>query len=291
MTEQPGQSNFMTWEHTVSIEGVGVQISFEAEMPGYRYGEYIHSHSRYEVHIPKEDGLNVVFGCETVHISKGRILIIAPAVPHACLPENDSRKGFTYSFKDPAVSGFLAPLHFDGDYVVFPDKWDAMNMICKVEQVFQFADSGSDAQIGYLVSSLLLDFTRALTMQKEPAAAVQTTAAKNAAAKTAASIMDSFFTFQYNNQFQKKTLAKMLSASERQLERMIFTTYGMTFKEKVLKTRFEIANHLIRNFGHSIAETSEIIGYASEQSFCKAYSKYFGMTPNQYRKNVRKTDS
>ena len=136
-------------------------------------GEYIHSHARYEVHIPKEDGLNVVFGSETVHISRGEILIIAPAVPHACLPENDSRKGFTYSFKDPVVSGFLAPLHFDGNYVVFPDTWDAMNMIHKVEHAFQYADPGSDAQIGYLVSSLLLDFARALTNQKEPAAAVQ----------------------------------------------------------------------------------------------------------------------
>lgn len=285
MKEQMVQGNFMTWEHTISIEGYSVQISFEAEMPGYRFGEFIHSHSRYEVHIPKENGLKVVFDSETVNLSGDEILIIAPAVPHACLPENDSRKGFTYSFKEPVVSGFLAPLHFKGDYMVFQNKCDAMDMIQKVEQVFQCMDPGSDAQIGYLISSLLLDFARALTKEKEPARTVQAAAAKNAA-----SIMDSFFTFQYNNQFQKKTLARMLSASERQLERMIFTTYGMTFKEKVLKTRFEIANHLIRNFGHSIAETSEIIGYASEQSFCKAYRKYFGITPNQYKKNVRKIE-
>ena len=286
MTEQTIQGNFMTWEHMVSIEGYNIQISFEAEMPGYRFGEFIHSHSRYEVHIPKENGLKVVFDSETVNISGDEILIIAPAIPHACLPENDSRKGFTYSFKEPVVAGFLVPLHFEGDYVVFPNQCDAMSMIQKVEQVFQYADPGSDTQIRNLISSLLLDFARALTKEKEPVGMAQTAVAKNAA-----SIMDSFFTFQYNNQFQKKTLAQMLSASERQLERMIFTTYGMTFKEKVLKTRFEIANHMIRNFGHSIAETSEIIGYASEQSFCKAYKNYFGMTPNQYRKNVRKTNT
>ncbi len=282
MTEGKIPDNFMTWEHTVPLCGYGVDVSFEAEMPGYRRGEYIHSHSRYEVHIPKHDGLRMVFANETVDLGGNEIMIIAPAVPHTSIPENDSRKGFTYSFREAGAPDFLTPLRFKDDYVIFPNTCAAMEVLLKAERAFRCSDPGTDAQIGCLVASLLIDFVRALTAQNETDVKESAVSAKNAV-----SIMDSFFTFQYNNRFQKKTLAALLCASERQVERMVYATYGMTFKDKALKTRFEIANYLLKNFGYSIAKTSEIIGYSSEQSFCRAYRKAFGVTPYQYVKSAR----
>ncbi|NJD03278.1 MAG: helix-turn-helix transcriptional regulator [Ruminiclostridium sp.] len=295
-------ANFIKWEHVICIDGYTVETSFDAYLlsfSGIRFGEYIHSHSRYEVHIPGETGLKIMLGSKMLELPYGKIMIIAPNTYHTCLPENAGRRGFSYSFKENGITGFAAPLNFKDDFVIFQDSCETLNTIYKIEKIYGFADNGCQEQVAHLFSSLLIDFARALAVKsnidayqesQKPypesansmnAATVNATTADAIAANTI-TIMDQYFTIKYNNQFQKKSLAKMLSVSERQLERIIFCTYGMTFKEKVQKTRLDMANYLIRHFEYSVAETVEIIGYSSEQSFYRAYKKYFGISPHQF---------
>ncbi|HEY5583071.1 MAG TPA: response regulator [Ruminiclostridium sp.] len=69
--------------------------------------------------------------------------------------------------------------------------------------------------------------------------------------------------------------------------RTIFKKYtGETILEYHTKVRMEKAAELIANRSQKIYDVSKLVGYENTSYFCALFSKYFGMTPNEYRKKI-----
>ena len=64
-------------------------------------------------------------------------------------------------------------------------------------------------------------------------------------------------------------------------------TMGYTLKEYLLKVKFDYAVSLLENSNKPCSEISEIIGFHTPTGFIKSFKKLYGITPNQYRKQVR----
>ena len=86
---------------------------------------------------------------------------------------------------------------------------------------------------------------------------------------------------------EKKHLAKLLRLSERQTLRFLQDNYGMTFDEKLRQFRMERSGWQLRETDHSVQVIAEKLRFKSLSSFYKAFQKWYGMTPGEYRERSR----
>ena len=82
-------------------------------------------------------------------------------------------------------------------------------------------------------------------------------------------------------------LAEQLHLSRSQVSRVLKKTYGMTFREKLIRTRMDQAAWLLRHTDRLISEISTEVGYVSESRFYKMFRERTGMTPDRYRAQYR----
>lgn len=87
-----------------------------------------------------------------------------------------------------------------------------------------------------------------------------------------------------------KQLAERFNYSERQLQRIIMNATGMSFSRNIQNQKIQRAASLLRDSDLSISSISEQVGYPSQNNFRKMFSRYYGMTPSEYRK-LHDTDS
>jgi len=101
------------------------------------------------------------------------------------------------------------------------------------------------------------------------------------------SIIDAFFSPWPEPFGTEDQLAAKLHLSKRQLNRVLMQSYGMGFRQKMLRSRMEYAGNLLQNTNQSINQIGRLIGYTADSSFYKAFQSFYHMTPQQYRKNQR----
>ena len=83
-----------------------------------------------------------------------------------------------------------------------------------------------------------------------------------------------------------KELSSFFNYSERQLQRIIKSSTGMSFSENILKMKMGQAARLLANPNLSIAAIAEELGYADSGNFRHIFKKYYAVTPMEYRENI-----
>ena len=61
---------------------------------------------------------------------------------------------------------------------------------------------------------------------------------------------------------------------------------GSSFSELLESVRQEIASERLRNSDMSIIQLSDYLGYADNTAFTRAFKRWYGATPMQWRKSV-----
>ena len=80
-----------------------------------------------------------------------------------------------------------------------------------------------------------------------------------------------------------KELSEFFNYSERQLQRIIKSSTGMSFSDNIQKLKMHQAARLLANPDISVAAIAEELGYANPGNFRYVFKKYYGMTPMEYR--------
>lgn len=81
-----------------------------------------------------------------------------------------------------------------------------------------------------------------------------------------------------------KELSVFFNYSERQLQRIIKSSTGMSFSENIQKLKMRHAARLLSNPEISISAVSEELGYSDTGNFRHVFKKFYGMTPMEFRK-------
>lgn len=93
----------------------------------------------------------------------------------------------------------------------------------------------------------------------------------------------------YHVEMSQKIAAEKLQLSTRQLNRIMIKHFGMTFAQKYLDSRINLAVTLLQSGKNlTIDEIAQKLNFSSQQYFSKTFKKYYGMTAVQYRKNYQK---
>jgi two-component system response regulator YesN len=61
----------------------------------------------------------------------------------------------------------------------------------------------------------------------------------------------------------------------------------MTFSQYLFKIRIEKALYLLENTNDKVYVIAGKIGYKDDKYFYRVFKKKFGMTPDEYRRNIR----
>jgi len=96
--------------------------------------------------------------------------------------------------------------------------------------------------------------------------------------------IEKFFDERHSDDVRMEDLANMLGVTVRHLDRVIKRFFGVSFREKLAKTRIEVAKDLLKNTDMPVLDICWKVGYGSTVSFTSAFKKYTGTTPGKYRK-------
>ncbi len=83
-------------------------------------------------------------------------------------------------------------------------------------------------------------------------------------------------------------LSKLMGISRTNLFKKIKATTGLTPNDLVNITRLKKAADIFRTSNLNVSDVSNLVGYGSPTNFGRNFYKHFGMTPNEYRKSVKK---
>jgi len=79
-------------------------------------------------------------------------------------------------------------------------------------------------------------------------------------------------------------IASMLNVSQRSLQRKL-KDQGMSFSELVENTRRELGLQYVRDPQHSFNEVAFLLGFTEPANFSRAFKRWYGKTPTQYRQD------
>jgi len=82
-----------------------------------------------------------------------------------------------------------------------------------------------------------------------------------------------------------ETVADRLAVHPRTLQRML-KQEGSSFSDLLESVRQAIATERLRNSDISIIQLSDYLGYADNTAFTRAFKRWFGSTPREWRKSV-----
>ncbi len=83
------------------------------------------------------------------------------------------------------------------------------------------------------------------------------------------------------------SLAAHIHLGKRQAERLIKSYFGITYREKLIMTRIEMAKELLVSTNLSIEEIAYQVGYSSRTSVSASFKNYVGTTPVEYKRSKR----
>ncbi len=79
-----------------------------------------------------------------------------------------------------------------------------------------------------------------------------------------------------------ESVARQLDTTPRTLQRRL-SQRGVSFRVLVEQTRFEIAGALLRETDLKVQEIAARIGYARPNAFSRAFTRWAGRSPTEYR--------
>ena len=142
-------------------------------------------------------------------------------------------------------------------------------------------------QVTLLLSQLVIYMVR--NYRGEAGAQLQAAVQESPGAGSAAHksiVIEKYFLFEYQN-LSLKELARRLSLSPRQTQRLLMSYYNKSFQEKKAEARMSAAAILLGDKKRTVSSVAEALGYSSLEHFSTAFRRYYGMSPRDYRKNMR----
>ncbi len=100
-----------------------------------------------------------------------------------------------------------------------------------------------------------------------------------------------YMSMHYANQITLGEVAAFVGYSQAYFSRVFKEEAGKSFKEYLNMIRIDRSKSILMTSGLSIADISSMVGFNDQSYFCKTFNKLTGVTPDKYRKRVRRIDT
>lgn len=249
----------------------------------HQWDSISHNHAGFELHVLLQGSAMVDIHGRGVRLPEHHAMLIAPGRYHCPTPEPGEVERFSFSFAVTEGALMRELLDTVGDCRVFPVS-EELEQICR--DIFrEFSAQNAYAQLilhSHLVRLLVCIF-RTLNIVFDSNGKMDACRDVKLTHR-----VDSYFEEHMAGPVYVEDLAREVHLSKSQLNRLLKEHYGMTFREKLLKTRMDRASWLLKHTEKPIDEVAEAVGYRSESAFYQVFRKEFSMTPEKYRFQKKK---
>jgi len=87
-----------------------------------------------------------------------------------------------------------------------------------------------------------------------------------------------------SGQVSEEGIASSINVSQRSLQRKL-KQQGMSFTQLLENTRRELSRQYVRDPQHSLHEIAFLLGFAEPSNFSRAFKRWYGQSPSQYRQD------
>lgn len=242
-----------------------------------------HSNTCYELHIILEGTCDLAFDAQTHTMVPGQAVLIAPNVFHAPSNVSDAFCRFSLSFSaDGLLTSALSGVDRE-EYRFFEPGSQAVSLCRDIIRELD-GDAFLNRELTSAQFSQLMILCLRTVREKTESAPADT---KSLTQEDEIERIDNFFALYPPERQTRQELAEYLHCSQRQLIRKMQALYGVSFRQKLIASRMDLARYLLRTTNASVNEISTKVGYADNAAFFRAFRQYTGMTPAQYRKEKK----
>lgn len=241
-----------------------------------------HTHSRFELHAVLQGSLRADVEDETYIITAGQAMLIAPQQHHRIVPARPDYYRVTVG-----ITPLTDALHRAMTSYVHPCR--ILNLGPELEKLLQgivmeSEEGGAfhEEMIRLRMAEIVILLLRQLGLsEKLPQAPFK-------GRDGTLDIIDNYFESNIGQNPSADDLAERLHVSRRHLHRILQKTYGMGFREKLLRARMDRAAWLLRHTEKSVSVIAEEVGYTYDSAFRQAFRGRYQITPQEYRQQHKK---
>lgn len=268
-------------------------------LPGSTISSINHNHSLYEVHF-LDSGNEELLVCEKKTILfPNTYFLIGPGVYHAhkytdnmqqlrtyCLRFDFRETGTMDSYSSVSESREMMNLLSNLKYFYDTDNCNSIALIREILEEFENQWFGYYSRIQSLCVQIITNLLRAVSSEKQ----LKNNFARSMKEDRRSEIIEHFFSQNYCYGIKPVHLAKCLNVSHSQMNRILKKLYNISFKQKLLETRIEIAKDLLIADETPVHTIADKVGYFEASSFCNIFKSRTGLSPTDYRLIHQQTD-
>lgn len=243
-----------------------------------------HFHSFYELHyITGGHGL-LILDEQKFELKKGCVYLTGPRQNHTQITDpNNLMEEFHLSFdlelgkKHNEMFSVLSETKLWIGY----DKYNILDNFLEIENELYYKRPGWILAVETLFSRIIITAIRNISPEcvKNENTAVP--------GDRRLRLIDDAFIYSYKT-ITLSSLSVLLGLSERQVQRLIKSKYGINFSSMRHQIRMNAAVDMLDNEPDlSIKEISEKTGFETEFYFSKKFKEFFGISPAQYIKQIK----
>ncbi len=255
------------------FHSMGFMIKYtETDGDSHIYGKELHIHNEFELYINLSGDVSFLVENQLYPLTRGDVIFVRPGEYHHCVYRSNAKHSLFWILFDASNNQELLNFlkEFKSNYIhLTEDLKDEIIRLCynMMEEYI------SDFEKLYM-------FTRIVTMLKY----------SNGFSSSSQNNLPSDFRcmLEYINKHIDEKLeiinvAKSLNFSVSTIERRFKECLGMQPAEYIKKKKMILALELL-NKGETVLEAGMGVGYSDNSYFIKLFKDYFGVTPNQYKK-------
>ncbi len=279
----------------IAVFGMALKVFRIGKTPGIKYHhdptqiptnmKSVHSHFTYEVFFVTEGTLELVTE-GSARTYERKVLIIPPKIRHYSIPSGEGSFCLLFSFEEgKKQSKWQAQIEErlrDG-VCQLPLSDDMGFYIRKIAEKCTQAGIAVEKEEALLASLIFYEIIGQLLPDSYGRQEMGSGSAKHIYE------IESYINFNINK-IQRITLsdvAKHISLSTRQVSRIIQKEYNCTLGELITDKKLASAEMLIKNTDLSIGEIARQANLGSDNYFYALFKKRYGVSPLQYRKQIK----
>lgn len=237
----------------------------------------VHDHSEYEL-LAFCDGCTAMqAGNRVLMLQGGQCCLLRPRILHLRRSSPDTTKYCTLFIQGPKQS----PLDvLKEPCLLLRCAPEIIGCFMAMEKELRGGGLGAAANIQALASLILVAVLREVSGHQTSKSQEQ-----QAAFVRYEDIIDDYIALHYAEELRISDLAEQTGVTTRHLARIMRSSYGCTFRQRLLEIRLYYAREYLSATQLPVSQIAIRCGFTAEAAFSAAFRKSIGCTPTEYRRN------
>lgn len=246
----------------------------------------LHFHSYYEIFYVRDGSLELKTEHSTTELQKDNLIILPPQLTHNTVLKSETSSRYCISF-------FVQKNNLNSEHSLYDTIVDILsekyfyieNAIAVYESIKKVCENIRYAN-HFKISCYFYEFVLELLSISGHLNPTSPEELFSDSSISRTYKIQQIISSHYMKDISLDFIAKKLYLSTRQVNRIVQSFYGCTYREIIARTRIRTAAELLRTSSMTVSDIAAQVGYKSLRGFYSAFKKQYGSLPTEYRKNI-----